>query len=65
MGPFDLYSARHTTATLLREAGVDDETITAIMGHTLILSTRAYLHSSDSRARAALDGVAARLGLAG
>jgi integrase len=58
---YDLYECRHTTATLLRESGVDDETIIAIMGHASILSTRAYLHTDQARMRAALDGVEARL----
>lgn len=63
VGPFDLYACRHTTATLLREAGVDDVTITAIMGHASILSTKPYMHATDSRARAALEELAGRLGL--
>lgn len=52
---YDLYEARHTAATLLRKAGVDDETIIAIMGHATILSTKAYLHSDTERAREALQ----------
>ncbi|MDM8086309.1 site-specific integrase [Cellulomonas cellasea] len=60
---YDLYEARHTTASILREAGVDDETITAIMGHSTILSTKAYLHTTDARTREALEHVATRLGL--
>lgn len=60
---YTLYEARHTTATLLREAGVDDETIIAIMGHASILSTKAYLHTNRTKVRAALDQVAARLEL--
>lgn len=60
---YTLYEARHTTATLLREAGVDDETIVAIMGHASILSTKAYLHTNRAKTRAALDGLASRLGL--
>lgn len=60
---YALYEARHTTATLLREAGVDDETIKAIMGHATILSTKAYLHTDDARTRAALEKVAKRLAL--
>lgn len=60
---YDLYAARHTTATILRELGVDDETIIAIMGHASILSTKAYLHTDRDRARAALEKVAARLQL--
>lgn len=60
---YALYEARHTTATLLKEADVDDQTIVAIMGHASILSTRAYLHTSSARTRTALDGLAGRLGL--
>lgn len=60
---FTLYEARHTTATLLREAGVDDQTIIAIMGHASILSTRAYLHTDRTKVRAALEQVAHRLQL--
>lgn len=60
---YALYEARHTTATLLREAGVDDQTITALIGHASILSTKAYLHTSVTRTRAALTGLADKLGL--
>lgn len=60
---YDLYEARHTAATLLRMAGVDDETIIAIMGHASILSTKPYLHSDMERARAALAQVATMLQL--
>lgn len=59
----DLYAARHTTATLLRMARVDDETIKAIMGHASILSTQAYLHTDTTRTRAALEQIAGRLQL--
>lgn len=61
--PYVLYECRHTTATLLKEADVDDETIVAIMGHASILSTKAYLHTSSTRTRAALTAMADRLGL--
>ena len=60
---YQLYEARHTTATLLRQAGVDEETIKAILGHATILSTKAYLHTDEARTRAALQAVAARLAL--
>lgn len=60
---YDLYEARHTTATLLREAGVDPETIIAIMGHASVLSTAAYLHTDRRRVTAALEAVADRLHL--
>lgn len=62
---YSLYEARHTAATLLREAGVDDQTIIAIMGHATILSTKAYLHTDRRRTRAALEQVASRLALGG
>jgi len=57
------YEARHTTATLLRAAKVDDTTITAIMGHSTILSTQAYLHTDIDRAREALTTIGNQLGL--
>jgi len=57
------HEIRHTSATLLREAGVDDQTITAILGHASILSTKAYLHVTDARRREALEAVALRLRL--
>ena len=60
---YALYEARHTCATLLREAGVDDETIKAILGHASILSSKAYLHTDEARTRAALQAVASRLAL--
>lgn len=58
-----LHEARHTTATLLLEAGVDAEVIRAIVGHSSVLVTRGYQHVDQSMARAALEKVAARLQL--
>lgn len=60
---YDLYEARHTTATLLSEAGVSEHVIIAIMGHSSIASTRAYQHTNVMEARRALDAVASTLGL--
>lgn len=51
---YDLYEARHTTASLLRASGVSDDVITMIMGHASILSSEAYIHISTSSAREAL-----------
>jgi integrase len=48
---YDLYEARHTTASLLRAAGVSDDIITMIMGHASILSSEAYIHISMDTAR--------------
>lgn len=61
--PYTLHEARHTTATLLLEAGVDPEIIKAIMGHSSIITTRGYQHVSQTLARTALAGVAAKLKL--
>ncbi len=60
---YDLYACRHTTATLLREANVTDEVITAIVGHSSIASTRPYIHVRQEPLRAALAAVADRLGM--
>ncbi|SNU02227.1 Site-specific recombinase XerD [Ruaniaceae bacterium KH17] len=60
-----LYEARHTAATLLLAGGVDDTTIKAILGHSSVLSTQAYLHADRTRSQAALATSAAMLGLAG
>lgn len=57
------HEARHTTATLLLEAGIDPKVITAIMGHSSILTTRGYQHVKTEHAAAALEQVATRLQL--
>lgn len=58
-----LYEARHTAATLLMSSGVDETTLTAIVGHSKIASTRAYLHTDVARKLDALTRVAAQLGI--
>ena len=58
-----LHEARHTTATQLLEAGVDPHQITAIMGHSSILTTRGYQHPGERPALAALEAVAGALRL--
>jgi len=58
-----LYEARHTAATLLLANGIDETTIKAILGHSTVLSTQAYLHADESRARAALEVSAKTVGL--
>ncbi|WHP18802.1 tyrosine-type recombinase/integrase [Cellulomonas sp. ES6] len=60
---YELHEARHTTATLLLEAGVDPKVVEAILGHSTIVTSRGYQHVSQVLARKALDDVAARLGL--
>ncbi|WP_448222425.1 tyrosine-type recombinase/integrase [Gordonia iterans] len=58
-----LYECRHTAATLLMASGADETTLTAIVGHSKIASTKAYLHSDESRKLAALEAVGAQLGV--
>lgn len=60
---YDLYEARHTAATLRRVLGADDETIMATLGHASILSSKAYLHSDNTRKDEAQALVAEALGL--
>lgn len=57
------HEARHTTATLLLEAGVDPEVIKQIIGHSTIVSTQAYLHAPERMTLEALSKVAQRLEL--
>lgn len=60
---YHTHEARHTTATMLMALGVDTQVIIAIMGHSSILSTRAYQHADLTLMRTALDGVAEQLQL--
>ncbi len=60
-----LYEARHTAATLLLAAGIDETTIKAVLGHSSVLSTQSYLHTDRTRTRAALVASAEMLGLGG
>lgn len=60
---FTIHEARHTTATLLLEVGVDPAVIVALMGHSSILTTRGYQHVRTERAMEALGKVAERLRL--
>ncbi|WRS29659.1 tyrosine-type recombinase/integrase [Actinomycetaceae bacterium MB13-C1-2] len=52
---YDLYAARHTTASLLRDMGVPEEIITMIMGHSSMLSTKAYIHTTMAKASKELE----------
>lgn len=59
--PYDLYEARHTMATLLLEAGVEEHVVTAIMGHTNVRTTRLYQHARIDHARSELERATAGL----
>lgn len=63
--PYELHSARHTTATLLLELGIDHQVVIAVMGHSSITVTRGYQHASTELTRRALEQVADRLGIGG
>lgn len=60
---FTIHELRHTTATLLLEAGVDPAIITAIIGHSSIVTTRGYQHVNAAPLAAAMEKVAERLAL--
>lgn len=60
---FTAHEMRHTTATLLLEAGVDPAIITAIIGHSSIVTTRGYQHVNAAPLAAAMEKVAERLAL--
>lgn len=59
--PYHVHELRHTTATLLLEAGVDRRVIEQIVGHATLVE--AYLHVGTDASLAALVKVADRLGL--
>lgn len=54
-----LHSARHTTATLLLELDVPEQTRIQIMGHSSATTTRGYTHIADPLMRDALGRLSA------
>lgn len=61
--PYVLHEARHTTATLLLAAGVDPEIIKAILGHSSIVTSRAYMSVQPGMKQDALNAVGGLLRL--
>jgi integrase len=57
-----LHEIRHTTATVMLEAGVPLEVIRAVLGHAEILTTLEYAHMSTELARQGMAKLAAALG---
>jgi site-specific recombinase XerD len=55
-----VHDARHTTATLLLEQGVDIRVIQAVLGHSQLTTTKRYTHITETLASEA----AARMGRA-
>lgn len=49
-----MHTARHTTATLLRAAGVDEQTRMEILGHASVDAQRVYAHADRDRHTAAM-----------
>ncbi|GAA5143254.1 site-specific integrase [Nocardioides marinquilinus] len=60
---YSIHEARHATATLLLEAGVDPTVITAILGHSSIVTSRGYMHVRVAPLADAMGKVADRLAL--
>lgn len=60
---YTIHETRHTTVTLLLEAGVSPAVIIAIAGQSAWASAQAYAHVNQAPAREALDAVARRLQL--
>lgn len=52
-----LHAARHTTATLLQEMGVEESVRMQIMGHSTVAAQRIYAHVDLSLARKALGNL--------
>lgn len=50
--------ARHTTATLLRSAGVDEATRMEILGHASVTAQRGYAHADQARHAEAMGSLA-------
>ncbi len=55
--PVKLHAARHTTATLLLELGVDPHVVQAILGHSSAAVTRGYQHVRLELSRDALGSL--------
>ena len=60
--PRRLHDARHTTGTLLTDAGVDSRVIQAILGHSSAAITRRYQQVNVETARTGTDELDRLLG---
>ncbi len=64
MSDIGVHTLRHSAAVAWLEAGVHIKAVADLLGHSSIAITGdIYGHTSDGTARAALDGLAGRLGL--
>jgi integrase len=57
-----MHTARHTTATLLRRAGIDEQTRMEILGHAQADSQRIYAHADRARHLEAMGSLNELLG---
>lgn len=60
---YHVHECRNVTATELRRAGADDDTLTALLGHTSALTSRGYILVDAAAKRIALEKVAGMLEL--
>ena len=59
-----MHTLRHSAAVAWLDAGVHIKAVADLLGHSSIAITGdAYGHNSEETARAAVDGLAERLGL--
>lgn len=56
-----MHSARHTTATVLRAAGADEQTRMEILGHNSPEVTRIYAHADQAKNSTMMDALAVLL----
>lgn len=57
LDPVPLHSARHTTATLLFELGVETDVRVKILGHSSATTTAGYTRIADTRTREAMNAL--------
>ncbi len=64
MSDVSVHTLRHSAAVAWLESGVHIKAVADLLGHSSVAVTGdVYGHTSDSTARAAVDGLADRLGL--
>jgi site-specific recombinase XerD len=52
-----VHAIRHSTATILQAAGVDEPTRMRLMGHSSAASQRGYVHVDQTQTRLALQNL--------
>lgn len=62
---FYVHECRNTAATELDEVGASDVVVTSLLGHTSIQTSRRYQQATLAPKRAAIEMIAARMGIEG